>query len=139
MAAGAWVFTNTAKTKIWNGTFRLGTDTFKLALLKSTSNIGVGSTTWAGVTGECDTGGYAAGGAAITITLSGTTTVTADITVDPTWTVSSTSLVARYACIYEVGGDVLCYCLLDSTPADITKTVGEVYSVAANASGLFSY
>jgi hypothetical protein len=52
--------------------------------------------------------------------------------------VSSTSLVARFACIYEIGGNVLCYCLLDSTPADITVSVGNTLTIAANVAGVFT-
>jgi hypothetical protein len=46
--------------------------------------------------------------------------------------------VARFAAIYEVGGRVLCYCLLDSTPANVTATAGNTLTVAANASGVFT-
>jgi hypothetical protein len=137
MAAGAWVFTDTARGKVIDGTLKLG-DTYKMALFKSTSDLGAASTDFASVTNEVDTGGYAAGGIAITLTKSGTTTVTVDIQTDPEWTVSSTSLVARFACIYEVGGDVLSYCLLDSTPADVTVTVGNKLCVAASASGVYT-
>ncbi|MEO7836209.1 MAG: hypothetical protein ABIS21_01045 [Acidimicrobiales bacterium] len=72
------------------------------------------------------------------LNLAGTTTVTVDITTDPVWTASGGSIVARYAVIYEVAGRVLCYALLDSTPADVTATTGNTLTVAANASGLFT-
>jgi hypothetical protein len=137
-APSAWAFTDTARTSLLNGTFDIDSDSFKMALFKSTSNLGASSTTFAGVTNECDTGGYTAGGIAVALTLGGTTTVTVDITTDPVWTVSSTSLVARFAAIYEVGGNVLCYCTLDSAPADITVTVGNTLTIAANASGVFT-
>ncbi len=45
---------------------------------------------------------------------------------------------ARFAVIYESGGNVLCYCLLDSSPADVTATTGNTLTVAANASGVFT-
>ena len=63
--------------------------------------------------------------------------VTVDCT-DATWTASGGSIVARYAVIYEVGGNVLCYCLLDSTPADVTVTDTNTLTVTINASGLFT-
>ena len=44
---------------------------------------------------------------------------------------------ARFAVIYEVSGNVLAYCLLDSTPADVTTTDGNQLTVAASASGVF--
>lgn len=110
-----------------------------MALFLSTSNIGAGSTTYAGLTNEhANANGYTTGGIAITLTLAGTTTVTVDIATDPVWTASGGSIVARFAVIYEVGGRVLCYCLLDSTPADVTATNGNTLTVAANASGVLT-
>lgn len=138
-AAGAWTFTNGSRTSLLNGTFDIDSDTFKMALFLSTSNIGAASTTYAGVTNEhAAANGYTTGGASITLTLSGTTTVTVDISTDPTWTASGGSIVARFAVIYEVSGNVLCYCLLDSAPADVTVTTGNGLTVAANASGVFT-
>jgi len=138
MAAGNWTFTNTGRTSLLNGTFDLDTDTFKMALFLSTSNLGASSTTYAGLTNEhANANGYTTGGAAVTVSLSGTTTVTVDCT-DATWTASGGSIVARYAVIYEVGGNVLCYCLLDSTPADVTVIDTNTLTVTINASGLFT-
>jgi hypothetical protein len=139
MAAGAWVFTNTGRTSLLNGTFDLDSDTWKMALFLSTSNIGAASTTYAALTDEhANANGYTTGGASITLTLTGTTTVTVDISTDPVWTASGGSIVARYAVIYEVSGSVLCYCLLDSTPADVTVTTGNQLTVAAHANGVFT-
>lgn len=138
-AAGAWTFTNGGRTSLIDGLFDINSDTWKMALFLSTSNIGAASTTFAGVTNEhAAANGYTAGGVAITLTLAGTTTVTVDISVDPTWTASGGSIVARFAVIYEVAGNVLCYCLLDSAPADVTVTTGNVLTVAAHASGVFT-
>lgn len=139
MAAGAWQFTDAGRTSLLNGTFDIDSDTWKMALFLSTSNIGAASTTYAGLTNEhANNNGYTTGGVAITLTLAGTTTVTVDISTDPTWTASGGSIVARFAVIYEVGGNVLCYCLLDATPADVTVTDGNVLTVAAHASGVFT-
>jgi len=138
MAAGPWVFTNASRTSLLNGTFDIDTDTWKMALFLSTSNIGAGSTTYAGLTNEHANGnGYTTGGAAISLTLSGTTTVTVDVATDPVWTASGAGITARFAVIYEVGGNVLCYCLLDSTPADVSVTAGNTLTVAAHSSGVF--
>lgn len=139
MAAGAWTFPNGGRTKLLDGTFDLDSDSWKEALFLSTSNIGAASTTFAGVTNEhAGANGYTAGGIAITFALSGTTTVTADLATDPVWTASGGSIVARFAVIYEVGGNVLCYCLLDSAPADVTTTTGNTLTVAAHATqGIF--
>jgi len=138
MAAGPWTFTSAGRTDLLNGTFDLDTDSFKCALFLSTSNIGAASTTYAAVTNEhANANGYTTGGIAMTLTLAGTTTVTVDGN-DPVWTASGGSIVARFAVIYEVAGRVLCYCLLDSTPADVTVTTGNSLTVQLNASGIFT-
>ena len=140
MAAGAWTFTDEGRTKLLDGTFDLDTDTFFMALFLSTSNIGAASTTYAGVTNEhANANGYTTGGISLgQLVLSGTTTVTVDETTDPVWTASGGSIIARFAVIYESGGRVLCYCLLDSTPADVTASNGNTLTVAFNASGIFT-
>lgn len=138
MAAGTWTFTNGSRTSFLNGDFDLDSDTFKMALFLSTSNIGAGSTTYAGVTNEhANANGYTTGGKTLTPTLGGTTTVTWDVD-DQVWTASGGSIVARFAVIYEVSGKVVCYCLLDSAPADVTATTGNTLTVQINASGVFT-
>jgi hypothetical protein len=140
MAAGAWTFTDAGRTSLLNGDFDLDTNTFLMALFLSTSNIGAASTTYAGVTNEhANANGYTTGGVSMgALTLSGTTTVTVDDPADVVWTASGGSIVARFAVIYESGGNVLCYCLLDSTPADVTATAGNTLTVALHASGIFT-
>lgn len=139
MAAGAWQFTNTARTNLLNGTFDLDTDSFKMALFLSTSDLGAASTTYAAVTNEhANENGYTTGGESVTLTLSGTTTVTVDLDADVVWTANEGDITARFAAIYEVGGNVLIYCLLDRAPADVTATDGNTLTVAAHASGLFT-
>lgn len=140
MAAGNWTFTNASRTALVDGTFDLNSDTWKMALALSTSNIGAASTTFAGVTNEVGTTntGYTAGGAAITLTLSGTTTVTVAIQTAPVWTAGTANLTARFAIIYEVGGNVLCYALLDGTPADVTATNGNTLTVGSDGGTVFT-
>ena len=138
MAAGAWVFTDKAKQDILDGTQNIDTDSYKMALFLSTSDIGILSTTYALVTNEVGNGlGYATGGIALaSFSVTGTSTKTIDSVTDAVWTASGGSIVARFAVIYEVAGDVLCYCLLDSTPANVTATDGNTLTVAFHASGL---
>ena len=140
MAAGAWTFTNQARTDLLNGTHDLDTNTYLMALFLSTSNIGAASTTYAGVTNEhANANGYTTGGFSLgALTLAGTTTVTVDDPADAVWTASGGSIVARFAVIYKSGSNVLCYCLLDSTPADVTATNGNTLTVALHASGIFT-
>ena len=138
-AAGAWVFTNGGRTSLIDGLFDIDSDTWKMALFLSTSNIGAASTTYAGLTNEhANANGYLTGGMSVTLQLSGTTTVKVDIQTDPVWTAAGGSIVARFAVIYEVAGNVLCYCLLDDTPADVTATTGNTLTVAAHTSGVFT-
>jgi len=139
MAAGNWTFTNGTRTSLLNGTFDLDSDTFRIALFQSTSNIGASSTTYAGVTNEVANGnGYTTGGNTVTGSLSGTTTVTFDTTDPAVWTASGAGFSARYAVLYEVAGNVVCYCLLDNTPADVTVTAGNTLTLTINASGVFT-
>ena len=138
-AATAWAMTNTGRTSLENGTFDIDTDSWKMALFLSTSDIGAAETTYAGVTNEhAAANGYSTGGIAVTLTLAGTTTVTTDIATDPVWTAAGGSIVARFAVLYEVAGNVLVYCTLDSTPADVTATDGNTLTVAAHASGVYT-
>jgi hypothetical protein len=138
MAAGAWTLTDEGRSRISTGEWLDG-DTYKIALFLSTSNIGASSTTYAGVTNEhANANGYTTGGNSVTVSRSGTTTLTIDST-DPTaWTASGGSIVARFAVLYEVGGRVLAYCLLDSTPANVTATTGNTLTLTIHASGVLT-
>lgn len=140
MAASAWATTNTGRTKILNGQFDIDSDTYKCALFLSTSNLGAASTTYAGVTNEVSSAnGYTTGGITVSaLVLSGTTTVTVKFGSNPVWTASGGSIVARFAAVYEVSGDVLLWCTLDSTPADVTTTTGNTLTIDGTTSGLFT-
>lgn len=133
MAAGAWTFVDGARQKLIDGTFDIDAAGWKCALYLSTSNISTSSTTIAGVTNEhAASFGYTAGGIAVTHSLSGTTNLLIDWATDPVWTASGGSITARYAVLHN-GTNVLAFCLLDSTPADVTATDGNTLTVAANA------
>src|SRR3990167_94191 len=117
MAAGNWVFTDGARTRLLNGTWDLDTDLFKIALHLSTgTQPGAGTTAWSGLSTSEHAAlyGYTAGGlptgAGTALSLSGTTTVTVDRSVDPVWTASGGSIVARWAVLYEVGGEGFFFC-----------------------------
>lgn len=140
MAASAWATTNTGRTKILNGQFDIDSDTYKCALFLSTSNLGAASTTYAGVTNEVSSAnGYTTGGITVSaLVLSGTTTVTVKFGSNPVWTASGGSIVARFAAVYEVSGDVILWCILDSTPADVTTTTGNTLTIDGTTSGLFT-
>lgn len=139
MAAGAWTATNAGRSDISDGVFPT-TDTYKMALFLSTSNLGAGSTTYAGLTNEVGTTntGYATGGISVALTKSGTTTVTFVMTTAPIWTAGSANLTAKYAVIYEVGGRVLCFATLDSGGADVTATNGNTLTVGSNGGTVYT-
>lgn len=138
MAAGAWTLTNEGRTELTKGTW-LDADSYKIALFLSTSNIGASSTTYAALTNEhANANGYTTGGNSVTLSRSGTTTVTIDATDPAVWTASGGSIVARYAVLYEVSGRVVAYCLLDSTPADVTVTSGNTLTITIHASGVLT-
>lgn len=132
-APGSWTFTNTTRTDLLNGADPLGSGSFKCALFASTSNISSSSTTYAGLTNELSTAnGYTAAGIAVAFTLSGTSSVTASFTTNPVWTASGGSIVARFAVVYKVSGDVIGFALLDATPADVTVTSGNTLTIQAS-------
>jgi hypothetical protein len=137
MAIQPWAFTNTGRTKLLDNTgFDIDSGSYKCALFLSTSNIGAASTTYAALTNEVANGlGYTTGGIAVTFTLSGTTTVTATFASNPVWTAAGGSIVARFAVIYEVAGNVLCY---SDFQADQTATDTNTFTVAASGSGIFT-
>jgi len=131
MTAGAWQLTTTTREKIAKGQFDLDTDTFKLALFLSTSNISTSSTTFAGLTNEVGTTdtGYTAGGVTVTFTFAGTTSLTLKFTdPQPNWTVGSAGLTCRYGVIYESGGDVVAYSDLGGG-SDVVASSGNVLTV----------
>lgn len=130
MAAGTWTFTNAGRKMLIDGTFDIDSDSYKCALFTSASNIGAASTTYAALTGEvANANGYTTGGISVALTATGTTSVAVVWTTNPVWTASGGSITARFAVLYEVGGNVLAYCLLDSAPADVTATTGNTLTV----------
>ena len=136
MAAGAWVFTNTTRQNFLNGTFVIPAgSSLKMALFLNTSNITVASTTFAGCSNEegVTNTGYTAGGIALALTQSGTTTVTVVMTTAPVWTAGTANLTAKWAAIYVVAGNVICFALLDSGGADVTATSGNTMTVGSNS------
>lgn len=140
MAAGNWTFTNSTRTKLLNNQFDIDSDTFKCALFTSSSNISATSTTYAGLTGQVsNANGYVTGGVTVSpLTLTGTTSVQVRFGTNPSWTASGGSIVARFAVVYEVSGDVLCYCLLDSTPANVTVLNGNALTIDSTTNPLFT-
>ncbi len=87
--------------------------------------------------------GYTAGGDAVAATWdAATNTLTFDVA-NNIWTASGGSILARYALLYNTAApgavnDLIAYCLIDNTPADVEATDGNTLTVTINASGVFT-
>ena len=143
MAADAWKKYEPFPEAMGDNTIDMDNDTFKMALFLSTSNAAtVTNTLYGDLTNEVATAfGYTAGGTTVaaTWTHSGGTT-TFDVA-DASWTASGGSLVCRYAVIYDdtaASDPLVCFSLLDNTPANVTVTTGNTLTVQINASGVFT-
>lgn len=150
MAAGAWKMYEQAKEYLADGTFDLDEATnWKMALFLSTSNaetLGGTNDIYGDLTNEHANGnGYTTGGVALTNVVWSQTSGTATFDCDnAVWTASGGSITARFAVIYKdatvnsIVQPLLCVCLLDTTPADVTATDGNTFTVQINASGVFT-
>jgi len=150
MAAGKWKAYEFAKFYLGDGTIDLDlTTNWKMALFLSTSNaetLSVGTGVYGDLTNQvAGTFGYTSGGVAltgVTWTQSGGT-VTFDCD-DADWTATGGSIVARFAVIYKdatvnsIVKPLLCVSLLDTTPADVTATDTNTFTVTINASGVLT-
>ena len=86
--------------------------------------------------------GYTAGGDAVAATWdAATNTLTFDVA-NNVWTAAGGSILARYALLYNssAGGtnDLIAYCLMDNSPADVEATDGNTLTVTVHASGVFT-
>lgn len=106
----------------------------------------MGTAVYGDLTNEhANANGYTTGGVAfITETWTNSSgTITFDAA-DPVWTASGGSIVARFAVVYRnatvnsIVKPLLCVCLLDTAPADVTATTGNTLTITINASGLFT-
>jgi hypothetical protein len=144
MAADAWIAFNTFRERVADGTIDLDNDTFKLMLLLSawTPNMETQSD-YADISANehANANGYTTGGVVVAATWTrSTVTVTFDLA-DGLWTASGGSITARYAAIYDdtpAGDPLVCYSLLDNSPADVTASDGQQFKVQVHASGVFT-
>lgn len=146
MAADAWKKYESFPEYMGDGTIDMDGHTFKMALYLSTSNAATVTTNTvkADLTNEhANNNGYTTGGVTVaaTWTHSGGTT-TFDVA-DGSWTASGGSIVARFAVIYDdtpssPADPLVCYSLLDNTPANVTATDGNILTVQIHASGVFT-
>lgn len=145
--AASLTFYQSFREYVADGTIDLDTDTFKVTLHSSSYTPNAGThTVYADLTNELSTAsGYTNGGDAlgsVQWTRSGGT-VTFDAA-DTIWTASGGSITARYAVIRKDGtanaivSPLICYILLDTTPADVTATTGNTLTLQWNGSGIFT-
>lgn len=148
-AAGKWKLYDTAKLHLGDGTWDLDNTGLGLtmALFLSTSNCNtLTNDVYGDLTNEhANANGYTTGGIALTSEVWTDTTGTSTFDCDNVvWTASGGSIAARFAVIYcnatvnTFVKPLLCVSLLDTAPADVTATTGNTFTVAINASGVFS-
>jgi hypothetical protein len=139
MAAGTFTLYDSVAEWIADGTIDLDTHTFKIILVTSAYTPSAAHDELADITNQLSTAnGYTAGGgtlANVTWTrAAGVATFDSDNFV---WTASGGSITARRAVMYDdtVAGDPLIgHFLLDATPADLTATDGNTFTVGPHAS-----
>lgn len=146
MSAGNWVIYNDAIAKFLKKVDDYTADVFKVAIVTSSSNAidkALVGAIYSSLTNELATAaGYTSGGAtAGSPTVAGggaTATITFD-TANVSWTGSGGGFTGRAAVLYDsTTGDLVAYCLLDSTPANVivaagvtlTITIANVFSMA---------
>ena len=143
-AAGKWKAYDTAKLKIAQALIDLDSHTFKMALFLSSSNCDtLTHDELADLTNQvAGVNGYTTGGMTLTNVTLTNTSGTIKFTYDPVeWVASGGSITARFAVIYDdtvVGDPLLCVCLLDATPANVTASAGNAINVTASASGILT-
>jgi hypothetical protein len=149
MAAGKWKVYDSGKLHLADGTFDMDNASLGLtmALFLSAGNANtLTNDVYGDLTNEhANSFGYTTGGQALTgetwLDSSGTITFDCDNVI---WTASGGSITARYAVIYcnatvnTIVKPLLCVCVLDVTPADVTATTGNTLTIAINASGVFT-
>lgn len=144
MAASAWRLFNSAVHSQSSGLIDLDTNVFNIGLYLSTSNVDNTRVLLADLTNEhANANGYTTGGIVLpSPTWVQATAVSTFDSADATWNASGGSIVARFAVIYDTtaaGSPLLCWTLLDDTPADVTATDGNPLTIQMNASGIFTY
>ena len=147
-AAGKWKAYDFFKQNSMNGLIDIDSHAFKVALFLSTSNantLGVGTGLLADLTNQvANANGYTTNGvalSAVTWTRSGGTLTFDCADLAPAWTATGGPITARFAVIFDdtaVGKPLVCVCLLDTTPADVTATDGNPFNVTINASGILA-
>lgn len=143
MAAAAWRLYAKAKEYIGDGTIQLGTNGFKMALFKGSSNASTLTlSTLASVTVQASGGAYTAGGkylapSAGNWTLSGSTVTFDYTTLGVTFTASGSNISAvQYAVIHNSAGKLLCWSKLSASAFSVADP--NTLTVLPAATGVFT-
>ncbi len=152
MAADGWKMYDHSKEFIGDGTIDLdaGDAYFSVVLLDSGYTASLAHETYADISGDelSTANGYTVGGDICSSTTwtesSGTITFDAD---DPAWTASGGSITARFAVLVHIAAGssvplstdkLIAYSLLDNTPADVTATDGQTFTLTLTSNGFFT-
>lgn len=142
MAASSWIVFYNGKKNIMNGTLDLDSDTIKCALLANTWTPSISNNAlWSDISAHeiAAANGYTAGGNLLTsksVTLSASYSVFKSANL--LWPAVGGPITARYAVVYNSdNGALICYCLLDTTPADVTAADGTALLIQLSANGYF--
>lgn len=144
MAADAWAMYDGFKEFLGEKVIDLENDTFRCALHTSGSNAAtLGTDLFASITAQVSGNGYPAGGATITVPTwsRATATMTFDF-VDPVFTASGGSIIARFAVVYDdtptsPADPNLGFSLLDNLPQDVEVTDTNTLTIQMNVNGMF--
>lgn len=146
-APTAWRVYREFKESLGEKIVNLETDTINIALFLSTSNAGdvaLATAQYATLTNQhANANGYTTGGKVCANPAWTMTTDTAKFDADDpaAWTASGGSIVARFAVLYSDTAtlkNLIAYCILDSTPADVTVTTGNTLTISFNAAGILT-
>ena len=144
MAAGAWNVYDKFPEYMGDNTIDMDADSFVVALYTSASNAAtLSNTVLANLTNEVTGNGYARDTTNTVTWGESGGVVTFDITTDPQYTASGGNITARFAVIYDdtptsPADPLVCECLLDDTPADVTVTDGNTLTLQIAAAGVFT-
>lgn len=138
MASSQWAVYDQTELKLGKKLEDFINDSFKVALFTSASNVGsnpLATPTYGAATNEvAAVNGYSTGGVAVTVTWTNSGGTITFGSTNPTWTPTGSGIVARFAVLYDVTtGDLICWILLDTTPADVN-----VQQITISGSGVFT-
>lgn len=141
MAGDKWKFYNPYCERVFKNDID-DEHTYKMMLLSSASNCtDLTLANKADLTNEiASANGYTAGGATLqNFTVTRSAAVTKLDCDDASWTASGGNIAARYAVIYDdthASDALVCFALLDNTPADLVSVSGQTFDVRIHNSGI---